>query len=89
MVGSTSIARIRGRRHAEEDLLPLDAGLPQQPRDNGAHDRQAVRLLRVQNTIVHRPARFHMEDLGEFLGIVAGYQNFRPVNLVNDRRVLA
>ena len=25
-----------------------------------------------------------MEDLGEFLGIVAGYQNFRAVDFVKD-----
>jgi len=74
---------LAGRRgHAEVHLLPLRVSPPEQFADNPADHRETVRLLRVEHAIQHGPTRFHMEDFGEFLGVVARHQDVRPLHLV-------
>jgi hypothetical protein len=81
MIRDAAVRLASGRGNTEEDLLSLLGGPPQQLADDSANYRQAMRLMRVEHAVGHRPAGFHMKDFGEFLGLVAGNHDVGALHL--------
>ena len=60
------------------------SGFADQPRDDAAHDREAMRLQRVQGPVPHRPPGLDVKHFGKPLRVVAHDDELRAADLVKD-----
>ena len=84
MIGNARLRAGHRSGHAEDDRLRFRGTAADEPGDDRPDDGQTVRFARVEHAAPHGPARLDMQDLRELLGVVAGDDDLRALDLEED-----